>query len=186
MARMSDEAITDNTELIDGFLGQMQMQPDTTFVSNQAAQQHTVASAVPLRTVLENLLVNFRVQGAVDSNHMIGLLLQLEKALESDLNETARVYRMRPNYRSKRGLDKMGLISSIRHLQQGPTKSSDGYSYPGDWAFIDPESVVVQVHVFDLTKGKGEREVLVRQAVPLLAVWVPKRMQADWLAQDQS
>ena len=41
----------------------------------------------------------------------------------------------------------------------------------------------VHVHFFDITEG--DPEAVVREAVPVLTVWVPRRLEADWLAQEQ-
>jgi hypothetical protein len=183
MAKMSEDAITANTATIDQFLNRLPLALDTSYVSDQPAQQHLVADGVSLKSVVEDLLVNYRVQGPVDSKDMIGLLLQLQKALERDGAETARVYRMRPSFTASRGLDDQGRIPSIRRLQQGPTRTPGGYSYPGDRAFVAPDRVTIQVHFFDLTEPPND--TIVRRAVPLLAVWVPRRMEADWVSQDQ-
>jgi hypothetical protein len=186
MAKMSDDAIAANTRVVDSFLSRVPLAADTFYVSDQPAQQHLVADGVPLRLVVEELLVNYRVQGPVDSKDVIGLLLQLQKALERDNSEAARIYRMRPGFTAERGVDDQGRIPSIRRLQQGPTRADGGYSYPGDRAFVDQGAVTVQAHVFDLTEGEGPNKVVVRRGVPLLAVWVPRRMEADWVSQDQA
>ena len=38
------------------------------------------------------------------------------------------------------------------------------------------------MHVVDLTKD----DVVVSETVPVLAVWVPRHMDLDWIVQDQS
>jgi len=138
---------------------------------------------VPLSDILSKFLLDYRVQGMRDTADQLGLLLQLEKAVTANPAETGRVYHMRPNFKSRRGVDDQGRIASIRRIQQGPTRSDGGYSYPGDFAFKDPDRVCAQVHFFDLTDG--DNGPVVREAVPILTVWVPKRLEADWIAQDQ-
>jgi len=183
MARMSPDAIEANTETVGTFLRSLDLKPDTTYPSNQPAQQHVVADDVPLSDILSKFLLDYRVQGARDTSDQLGLLLQLEKAVSANGGETGRVYHMRPNFKSRRGVDYQGRIGSIRRIQQGPTRAGGGYSYPGDFAFKDPDRVCAQVHFFDLTDG--DNGPIVREAVPILTVWVPKRLEADWIVQDQ-
>jgi hypothetical protein len=142
-----------------------------------------VADAVPLSDILRNLLVNYRVQGPRDTRDQLGLLLQLERAIDQDPNETGRVYHMRPNYRSRRGVGEDGKIVSIGAIQQGPTRADGGYSYPGDREFKDRDRVNVHVNFFDITEG--DDGVVGRASVPILTVWVPKRLEAEWLTQEQ-
>lgn len=70
----------------------------------------------------------------------------------------------------------------IRRIHQGPTRANGHYSYPGDFAFIDREQVCAQVHFCDLTAGDG---LVVRVHVPIITVWVPRRLEVDWVTQEQ-
>lgn len=184
MARMSQDAIDANTKTVRRFLSRLNLTLDTSYPSNQPAQQHLAAQAVPLSDILGDLLLDYRVQGARDTSDQLGLLLQLEKAISHDPAETGCVFHMRPGFKSRRSVDPQGRIASIRRIHQGPTRADGGYSYPGDFAFKDADRVCVQVHFFDLTDGDGGP--VVREAAPILTVWVPKRLEADWLTQEQS
>jgi len=183
MARMSQDAVSANRSLVEGYLAKIALGPDASYSSTQPAQQHLMADNVPLAEMLADFMLPYRVQGAKDTSDQLGLLLQLEKALSADPSETGRVYHMRPNYRSRRSVDDQGRIPSIRRIQQGPTRAAGGYSYPGDFAFKDAARVCAQVHFFDLTDG--DNGPVVREQVPILTVWVPRRLEADWLTQDQ-
>lgn len=185
MAKMSEGAIEDNAKTVTAFLSSANLKPDTSYVSEQKAQQHLVNDNVPLSDILSGLLVDYVVQGPKDTSNQLGLLLQLEKAVAANPNETARVYHMRPGFIGRRGIDEQGRIPSVRRVHQGPTRADGGgYSYPGDLAFKDGDRVTVQAHFFDLTEG--EMGNVVRTAVPILTVWVPRRLEADWLTQEQS
>jgi hypothetical protein len=183
MAKMSQGAIDDNSEIVIGFLANADLQPDTSYVSHNKAQQHLVNDAVPLSDIRSKLLVDYAVQGAKDTSNYLGLMLQLERAIAADPNETGRVYHMRPGYVGHRGVDQQGRIPSVRRVHQGPTRAPGGYSYPGDLHFRDPDRITVQAHFFDLTEGADPTPV--RKAVPILTIWVPKRLEADWVTQDQ-
>lgn len=183
MAKMSEGAIHDNSEVVTAFLASADLQPDTSYVSDNRAQQHLVNDDVLLSDIYSKLLVDYAVQGAGDNTNYLGFMLQLERAIAADPNETCRVYHMRPGYIGHRGVDKQGQIASVRRVHQGPTRADGGYSYPGDLHFRDPDRVTVQAHFFDLTEA-GDTNV-VRKAVPILTVWVPKRLEVDWLTQVQ-
>ena len=185
MVDTPDELTAENLQTLSAFENALDFVPDTTFVSSQLAQQHLVCETVPLRAVLSELLADYRISDAADTRELIGLILQLTKALEQDPNDTAVVYKMRPAYQGVRDVDANGRITSIRRLFQGPTRvRGDGgqtYSYPGDMAFRDDDRVAVQIHHYNLKRD----EQIIAHNMPVIAVWVPRRMSLDWLVQHQ-
>lgn len=192
MLKMSDPVIRANRDVCDAFCGEQTFVRDRQFT--QAAQQHDVCETVPLRDVIENLLLQYRVESSSDTERTLGMLLQLSYALRGaptgnppgNPNETVRFYKMRPGYTdARRGLDANGRMGSIRRLLQGPTRSGDGYSYPGDITFRDPDRVTVQLHTINFTEEQNGQDVVISQAVPVLAIWIPGRLSLDWIVQDQ-
>ena len=185
MVHTPDEVTAENRQTLTAFEDSLAFVPDTSFVSNQVAQQHLICESVPLQIVLSELLVAYRISDAADTQDMTGLLLQLSKSLESDQNETVAVYRMRPTYQGVRDVCANGRIASIRRLFQGPTRvrnnGGQAYTYPGDMAFRDDDRVAVQIHRYDL---KHDSRIIARN-MPIVAVWVPRRMSLDWLVQHQ-
>jgi hypothetical protein len=176
--------IDENKQVIDAFIARHNFAPDQSYPSTQPAQQHMICATANLSDAIENLLVPYRVMDAGDTNEQIGLLLQLQSALDQNPNETVSLHIMRPNYRASRTLDVNGRIASIRRILQGPTRAAGGgYSYPGDFVFKDNNRVSIQFHRLDLDDANRQR---VLNEVPLVAVWVPSRMDVDWLAQFQS
>ena len=161
MASTPEEVTEENRRILSEFEDGLNFVRDTTFESEQPAQQHFVCESVPLSAVLSELLVPYRISDAADTREMTGMLLQLSKALEQDQDETVVVYKMRPTYQGERDVDATGRITSIRRLFQGPTRvRGDGgqtYSYPGDMAFRDDDRVAVQIHHYDLKHGGGLR-----------------------------
>jgi hypothetical protein len=143
--------------------------------------------AVALAQVIDDLLLQYRVEDPTDTERSLGMLLQLSRALTANADESARIYRMRAAFPdAKRSLDQHGKISSIRRLLQGPTRSGGGYSYPGDFEFRDPDRVTVQLHLINLTEIRAANENVVLQSVPVVAVWIPNRMGLGWIVQDQA
>ena len=179
-----DEETDENNQTLKVFEGSLNFVPATSYVSEQPAQQHLVCEGVPLRTVLADLLVAYRISDASDTQNMTGLLLQLSRALELDPGETADVYRMRPGFLGVRDIDAYGRIASARRLFQGPTRmpgQPGKYSYPGDMKFRPDNRVAIQIHWYNLR----HKEQIVAQKRPIMAVWVPSRMGLDWLVQNQ-
>ena len=184
MVDTPDEVTSENRRTVAAFERNMDFRRDTTYVSNQAAQQHLVCEDVLLRSVLSDLLIPYRVSDARDTQDITGLLLQLSKALELDQDELAVVYRMRPGYRGARVVDAKGRIGSIRRLFQGPTRARGrrrDYTYPGDMKYQNTDRVTVQIHCYDLERDGNT----IAQDMPVVAVWVPRRMGMSWLVQQQ-
>lgn len=179
-----DEIKRDNDDILETFQSSLDLAPDP-FDSNQPAQQHLICENVRLTDVLSKLLVPYRMWDAADSQEMTGVWLQLSKAVECDQNETAVIYRMRPEFTGARDVDGSGRIASTRRLFQGPTRvRGDGgqiYSYPGDAEFRDRDRVSVQIHRYNLTHN-GQT---IAHDIPVIAIWVPRRMSLDWLVQQQ-
>ncbi|WP_370101474.1 Z1 domain-containing protein [Bradyrhizobium yuanmingense] len=183
MVRMSDAALTANKAVIESFTRPLRFTLDRTY--DQPAQQHESVNGVPLQQVLSELILNYRLEDPSDTENSLGMLLQLSQALRDNPDETTSIFRMRPAYRGSRGIDANGRIASIRRLQQGPTRSGGGYSYPGDFDFKDNDRVTVQLHTIDLTEGEGANRRTVAEAVPAIAIWIPRRMSQGWVVQEQ-
>jgi hypothetical protein len=184
-AMMSPDIIQANVATVRAFTETLTFIADTLYQTREPAQQHMVCANISLQTFLEDFLTLYRVLDAEDTGNILGLQLQLAKALEEHPTETVAMYQMRSNYRGFRSVDNEGRIRSLGALQQGPTRSTtpgQQYTYPGDEAFKDRTRVSVQLHVFDLRDQSG---ATVATAVPLIAVWVPHRLRRDWVVQNQ-
>lgn len=185
MLKMSDLVLRANRDACNDFCRSLTFVRDRQFT--QPAQQHDVCDDVRLTQIVDGLLLHYRVEDPTDTESFLGMLLQLSQALKANPQESACVYRMRPDYEGSRGLDDQSKISSIRRLHQGPTRSGGGYSYPGDHEFRDADRVSVQLHMINLTeKDPAGNDAVVLRSVPVLAVWIPDRMSLDWVVQDQA
>jgi len=147
-------------------------------------QRHQVSRNVPLRMVLEDLLVRMRITGTTDSQKYTGLLLQLSKALEDNADEVCTVYRMSPNSRRRRDIDDGGAVKNFFQGQAPVTPiERRGEIYPGDRAICDADRVTIQIHMVELTRD--DRATVVMERVPVITVWVPARLARPWIAQDE-
>jgi hypothetical protein len=185
MLKMNEPIQEANRRALAAFSNGLQFVRDRQF--SQIAQQHDVADDVPLGRLVNDFLLQYRVEDPTDTENFLGLLLQLGEVLKRNPNERAAIYRMRPDYESSRTVNGQGKITSIGALQQGPTRrggKGGGYTYPGDREFKQDDNVSLQIHMIDLTEKKNG-PVLVRN-VPAIAIWIPKRMDVDWAVQDQA
>lgn len=144
-------------------------------------QRHTVANDASLQTVMDQLLVPFRVTGATDSQRNTALLLQLSKVLEEHPDETCAVYQMSGGMKRIRGVSEDG---DIRNLFQGeaPVRplAERGSIYPGDRSMRVADKTTVQIHYLDLRDEDG---AIISPDTYVLAVYLPKRLAENYVVQ---
>jgi hypothetical protein len=149
-------------------------------------QRHQVCENIPLRTVVEQLLVRLRITGTTDSQRHTGMLLQLSKALQDNPDEVCTVYRMSPAARRSRGIDENGEVTNL-YQGAAPVQPVErrGEVYPGDQAIRENDNVTIQIHTLDLAREEVGVTTTVMENVPVVAVWVPARLARGWLDQVQ-
>ena len=142
-------------------------------------QRHKICQNVPLKSVIEDLLIKMRVTDVIDSHKNIGLLLQLKKALDINPSEICTVYLMSAES-EKRRTREINPKGGIKQLFQGPSSSGSTHnSYPGDQAIREEKNITVQIHRLDLKQEQS----IVAEDVPVLGIWVPKRLAKSWISQ---
>lgn len=180
--RSSNEIIHENRYIVENFVHELTFQPTEGNPKRNETHKHDVCRGVKLEQVIKKLLLPYRLPAAQDSLEMVGILLQLSHALKSFPDELCVVYHMRPNYISSRTVKDNGRISE---LFQGAApvypEWLQGSIYKGDRNFHEQKDVTVQIHFINLAKGKN----IVEEKVPVIAVWIPKRMELHWIAQEQ-
>lgn len=178
----SNDVIDANRNAVNSFLQTLTLTPNDGHPGRTEVQRHCVAQQVPLRTVIEELLVRLRITGTRDSQRNTGLLLQLSKALEDDPDELCTVYLMSGGSRRERGIDEDGEVTNL-YQGEAPVKPVErrGEVYPGDRNIREADTVTVQIHRLDLTR----EDTVVASDVPVVAVWVPARLARSWVHQDQ-
>jgi hypothetical protein len=180
----SEGVLQANRLTVSGFIQNLQFTNNEGHPDRTDIERHLVCQGVSLRTVLEQLLVLLRITGTTDSQRYTGLLLQLSKALEDDPDEVCTIYRMSPAKRRERTIDENG---EVRNLFQGqaPVNPPErrGEVYPGDRMIREDGTVTIQIHTLDLTQGKGGN--VIKDNVPVFAVWVPARLARAWINQNQ-
>ena len=178
----SDTVLQANHETVTAFLQGFTFALNEGHPQRTNIQQHHVCENVPLRQVIEQLLVRMRITGTTDSQRNTGLLLQLSLALENNPDEVCTVFRMSPAERRRRGVAENGEVTNL-FQGEAPVypREHRGEIYPGDRAIVDACNVTIQIHQLDLT----QEDTIIKQGVFVIAVWIPARMARAWIAQDQ-
>lgn len=178
----SSAVIDANRQTVAAFIQGRTFTPINGHADRTDIQRHDACSNIPLREVIEQLLIPMRITGSTDSQRNTGLLLQLTRALDNNPDEVCTVFRMSPNGRRRRTVDDNGEVPNL-FQGEAPVSPRDqrGTVYPGDRAILEDETVSVQIHRLDVDQNNNPStpDVLV------LAIWVPARLALGWLDQPQ-
>ena len=170
-----------NRAHVQSFIRSQTFVPDDGNPDRTEIQRHAFADAVSLQSVMENLLVPFRLTGATDSQRNTALLLQLSKVLENNPEETCRVYQMSAGQKRLRGI---GNDGEIKNLYQGeaPVRplAQRGTVYPGDQAIKDGDRITVQIHYLDL---RDDADRIVSPDTYVISVYLPGRLAENYVVQ---
>jgi hypothetical protein len=179
IAEAPAEVIEANRATTDSFVASLDLVQDLDTAGREPAQRHRVQRGLSLAQIVNDLIVPFRVTGAGDSRNLVGLMLQVSRALENNGDERCTVFQVSPEFPRSRAIDANGKINE---LFQGPTRLNTGeYSYPGDSAFRDDDTVTVQLHRLNIRRA----DETVAEDVPVMAIWIPRRLELDWISQHQ-
>ena len=172
----SPSVIDDNRKIALSFLNKFTFKPAGGNSNFDQSQKHDECSNISLSDVVNQLLLPYRFTTPRDTQEMTGGLIQLSRFLEGNSDERCTVYRMSPGHKRERSVTDNGEIAQ---LFQGANPRSN---YPGDRGIHESEDVTIQVHFIDLTQNGN----IVAREVSFIAIWIPQRMGAPWLIQEQS
>ena len=174
----SEDAIITNRRIVQNFIAGLQFAPDQGHPQRTEAQHHLVAADVPVSSILENLLVSLRMTYSPDSQRMTGVMIQIQKHLESHSDTLGSVYLMSSGQSRVRAAN---ISNEIPTLFQGANFAGDVTTYPGDREIRGTDRLTIQIHNLDVTTSEGSIA-----SVPAIAVWVPTAMWNDWYVQEGS
>ena len=175
--------VRSNRQVVDDYLSGINMNDDSGHPHRTSTQRHQVCRNIPLKNVLERLLLQIRVTEARDSQKNTMLLLKLSQILELNPEELCSVFLMSGGNRRKRAVDRSGKIKQLFQGQFPVTpKSRRGEIYGGDREIIDKHELTLQIHNLELEQADGGRILDVK----VVAVWVPRRFAVDWFYQHQA
>ncbi|MEM8556304.1 MAG: Z1 domain-containing protein [Bacteroidota bacterium] len=175
------DAVDDNRGTVDAFLGGLQLEPDEGRAERLDSHRHLVARDVPVRQVLSELLANLRFPSAADSPRFTALQLRLEEHVEAHPDATCTVLQMRPGVQTQRGTNDKGEIINL--FAGAYPVESRAKVYPGDRGIKADEGITIQLHRLDVYDGIVSEGNVLREDVPVVAVWVPREMTQDWIVQ---
>lgn len=174
--------IAANRQLVQEFINTLNLHLDEGHKQRTEITRHLTCQDASLRHALASLLTQYKVADPIESQKLLGVLLQLGAALEGGQDEPCTVYHMSSGKTRERGISPEGRITN---LFQGAVPVSPaqarGSIYAGDSKIHAPDSVTIQLHNLTLT-----RDNLPSVAdVPVIAIWIPNRLALPWLVQDQ-
>ena len=179
----SEEILQANRQLAAGFLRALILGPDEGHPDRTPTQKHHVAKGLRLESVLQEFLIPLRIPASTDAQRFIGLMLQLRRALDRDADEICDVYVMSPTETRRRRLNDEGRIPNLFQGEYPVNPRNErGSIYPGDREIHAPNRVTFQLHMVTLTDT--EDRSVVAANVPVIAVWIPARLGAPWIVQD--
>ena len=180
----AEDVINANRQTIANFLEATHFENDEGHADRTNEQRHRVASGLRLRAIMEQLLIPMRVTSSRDSQRNTGLLLQLSRALEQNPDELCTVYQMSSGNERRRSVNDS---DAVVNLMQGANPQTPperlGEIYPGDYKICEPDQVTVQIHKLNLRRGRSSD--VFAENIPVLNVWVPRRLGVAWINQDQ-
>jgi hypothetical protein len=177
------ELIAANRRALSAFLSRLQFTEMDGHGDRTAMQRHQVADDLSLADILRDFLVEFRLAELKDSQSYTGALLQISRALDQHSDERCTVIRMSGGQGRERGVNYEGRITSRLFQGANPSRGpTQGAIYPGDRYIRAAEKVTIQVH--NLSLKQGSAGPVIAQDVPVLAIWIPRRLDASWLVQD--
>ena len=166
---------TNNGAVLQALRQRLHWHDDAGDPHRSANQIHDVAT-ISLKELLEYLLIPYQVAEESEAAERAGLLVQFGEYLYADANranEAASVYWMSKGVSDVRGVRDDRRIVNIF---QG---ANPGTGYPGDRDIrggADRDAITAQIHFI-----RDPQETA--RSVPVLAVWVPRRLEIPWAAQ---
>jgi hypothetical protein len=173
----SSEATASNRQVVADFRQTLQLHEDIGDASRTQVQRHLIDANVPVRRILEELLIPFRATFSRDSRQLTGVLIQIQKYIEDQDENIGSVYIMSGGIARKRVLNSEG---EIPQLFQGSNSKGGVVIYPGDREIHAGGLLTVQIHNVDVETAEGTLE-----NVPALAIWIPGCMSAEWYVQQE-
>jgi hypothetical protein len=177
----SEDAIKTNREVVDEVWSKLRLTASQEKTFNKiVVDKHLFASEIQLKAMFEQLIVRFRTTHPSDSQQLTGLMLQVQHYLEENPDELCEVYFINKEEERYRTIDSENRWRL--NLFQGRSTSSDPSKYPGDRKIRVDDKLTIQIHKLKLDLKEEKRTI---SNVPVIAIWVPKKMARGWVSQNQ-
>jgi hypothetical protein len=177
----SEDAIKTNQQIVEEFWSNLRLTASEEKTFNKiVVNNHLFASDIPLNHTFDELIVKFRTTHPSDSQQLTGLMLQVQRYLEEHPGELCEIYFMNKEKERERTIDIEN--KSRLSLFQGRSSSNDQNRYPGDRKIRVFDKLTIQIHKLKLDLKEEKRTI---SNVPVVAIWVPKKMARGWVSQNQ-
>ncbi|MBU7586759.1 MAG: hypothetical protein KAF91_28520 [Nostoc sp. TH1S01] len=171
-----EDVINKNREVVDTFWSQLTALNEKTF-GKISVNKHLFATDIPLKDTFEQLIIKFRTTHPTDSQRFTGLMLQVQRYLEQNPDELCDIYLMDKGKLRLRTID----INGKWYLFQG-RNSKDPEKYPGDQKIRVEDKITIQIHKLNLHVEAEGRDIA---NMSVIAIWVPQKMECQWISQNQ-
>ena len=158
-----------NTNIANSFIAGLSGNIEYGSDQSESENRHVVNNSVSLKSVLEDLLLPMNLS-TFNAPDFSALNVAIVTELKNNPEATADVYLMSAASDSnvrERTLTETGVIQPF----QGPSPA-DGSLYPGDRQ-LHGSKLTVQIHNVLVKNRSGDSTI---GPIPLIAVWIPKRM----------
>jgi hypothetical protein len=173
-AHASPQLVQANRDTVDQFTRAVQGRPyrEKGWSDDQAVFKYS--SKLPLSTAVENLLAKLSYADEGDTLNLTILTLLIEKVLRDQPHETCSLYVMKEHSAGRRAI---GDDGKLKALFQGANPRTN---YPGAEKLREDDRVTIQLHRYDIHQDQKT----VCEDVPIIAVYVPRRLRSDFIAQE--
>lgn len=178
----SVEFSSSNRNVVDSFLGTLNMVRLDGHPQRTEIQTHDVARNVSLRDTYERLIVDIRFARLSDAQNYLGVQVILRRYFEAHPDAMCSIYRMSQGHMRIRRLNDSGEIPNLFQGAYPVEREHRGEIYPGDREVHEPNEVAIQLHTLTIPAQEGSPEYRDLRA---LAIWIPKDVAGDVIVQDQ-
>jgi hypothetical protein len=151
---------------------------------------HLFAVDIPIKNLLEQLLVDYKIKSPEESLRFSGLILLIQDYLNQYPAELCDVYLMNKGDFRSRTIPNLKSKLSQPVLFQGKTDqgkfNSNPIKYPGDTKIKEVNKLTVQIHRLDFKVTDESYTPSGFNDFAILTIWIPEKMSIDLVYQDQS
>ncbi|BDA71706.1 hypothetical protein CAL7716_058720 [Calothrix sp. PCC 7716] len=170
-----EDTIIKNQEVVDTFWSQLSYTDEKIF-GKVPVNKHFFATDISVLNTFEQLIIKFRTTHPNDSQRLTGLMLQVQSYLEENPDELCDIYLMDKGRKRLRSVKNMSRLN----LFQGRADSDVWDKYPGDRQIMIKDRLTIQIHKLNV-----ESEEKIIENIPVISIWVPRKMGNDWISQNQ-
>ena len=172
----SIESLNENKRLVKNFIKSFQFSNDDVPNNFTLSQRHKLNKNIPVKYLLEKLLVPLKIHDPQDSLNFFTIIFQIKRFLENNPDSKCTAYLMRNEAKPERTVKNERIEA---HQGRNP---SNGYR--GDRSLYSKDTLTVQIHEFSKIKDSGGSVLAVD--VPIIALSLPTYIARGLIDQQQN